>query len=109
MEIYPHSNFDTLVGKPDIEVMDQHLLTSQQNNPTTNTAEPVLLPITEAELQLAQRHDQLCVSIRRRLKMGEGLLFALKETFGPIFRAHTGDEQLVIPSSLQDTVLRLSH
>lgn len=70
MATNPQTNFDTFVTDPDAEVKDQVLLTSNRNNPTTNTTEPALVHICESELQLAQLDDPFYVNFCRRLGKG---------------------------------------
>lgn len=109
MEMNNHTNCDTFVAEPDAKATDQLLLTSIQNIATYNTAEPVLLPISKEEIQLAQRDSQLWAESIVVWEVGTTIIFSEGEDPVLLFRIQTGADKLVVPSFLQYRVLCLSH
>lgn len=89
-----------------MEALDQFLLTTDSTN---NEEPPVLVPITPTEFQLVQGMDPFCTGTRERLIREKCVPFNTNYDTSLIFRTQPGDQQLMVPSSLRDRVLRVTH
>lgn len=89
-----------------MEALDRLLHTPD----STNIDDPqALVPITPEEVQLAKETDPFCTGIWERLSRNDGVPINTNFDTGLVFRTKTGEQQLLVPASLQDRVLMLSH
>lgn len=103
-----HSKFDAFVADSDTEVTDQLLSTSNRNRSKLTLWNPPRYRLPKQRSNSPSTEISYAPTYAIVWEGGTPIIFS-EGDLRTFFRTQTSDEQLVVPSSLQDRLLCISH